>query len=149
MIGLGNVWLRDEGIGVRIVEALRADPRLPAGTDVVDLGTGGLAVVHELAGRDRAIIVDCARMGSPPGTVRRFTPDHVRTRKVVPRLGASHGGDLLQMIRLSQDLGECPANVVLIGVEPAAIDPGETLTPTLQAAVPRGVEAVVHALGVP
>ena len=77
ILGLGNVLMSDEGIGVRVVRRLESDPRLPSDAECIDLGTSGMSVVHEIAARRKAVIVDCAFMDAEPGTLRCFTPDEV------------------------------------------------------------------------
>lgn len=140
VIGLGNPLMSDEGVGVRVLERLRAGG-LPEAVEAMDLGTSGMAVLHAIAGRERAVFIDCACMGCAPGTLRRFVPDEVRSRKVATRLSL-HEGDLVNTLALSRRLGECPAEVVLFGIEPAEMGPGLDLSPALAANVDRYAEAV-------
>ena len=129
VIGMGNPLMSDEGIGVRLIARLQKT-ELPETVDVLDLGTSGMNVLHELEGREKVIFVDCTMMGEPPGTIRRFTPDDVTTRKTQPRLSV-HEGDLLHTISLARRLGTCPSDVVIFGIEPKSIDFGENLSPEL------------------
>ena len=140
--GLGNTLMSDEGVGVLIVRRLAQLPagRFP-GVEFVELGTSAMQAVHAMAGRRKAVFVDCAFMDREPGALVRFGPDEVRTRKELPRLSL-HEGDLLQGIELSRRLGECPEEVVIFGVEPASIEFGECLSPALQARLDSYVEAV-------
>jgi hydrogenase maturation protease len=114
---------------------------VPEGVDVLDLGTSGMSVLHELAGRQKAIFVDCALMGEPPGTLRRFTPDDVMSRKVQTRVSL-HEGDLLNTIALARRLGTCPDDVVIFGIEPSAVEPGDELSSLLAAKLNDYVDAV-------
>ena len=98
-------------------------------------------VLHELEGREKVIFVDCTMMGEPPGTIRRITPDDVRTRKIQPRLSL-HEGDLLHTISLAQRLGTCPSDVVIFGIEPKSIDFGENLSPELSDRLEEYAEAI-------
>lgn len=129
IIGMGNPLMSDEGIGVRVVAELQRTT-LSEVADVLDLGTSGMKVLHELEGRDAVIFVDCAVMGAEPGTIVRFTPDDVETRKVQPRLSL-HEGDLLNTLALARRLGTCPEQVVIFGIEPKSIELGECLSPEL------------------
>ena len=132
--GLGNPLMGDEGIGVCLVQELaRQAERFPA-ADIEDLGAGGMSVLHAIAGRRKVVFVDCARMGEPPGTIRRFTLDDVRSKKSLPRLSL-HEADLLQVLELSRSLGECPEEVVIFGIEPESVAPGG-LSDTLRGCVP-------------
>jgi hydrogenase maturation protease len=110
--------------------------------DVIDLGTGGLAVVHEMAHRPKVIFVDCALMDEAPGTLRRFTPDEVVTRKIQTRLSL-HEGDLMQSIALSRQLGECPPEIVIFGIQPKRVEMGESLSNELQARLSEYEERVL------
>ncbi len=112
--------MTDEGIGVAVVARLHQCADLPANVEVVDLGTGGLSVLHELHGRSKVVFVDCAYMDASPATIRRFTPDEVCSAKVQTRLSL-HEGDLLQTLELARQLGELPPEIVIYGIEPEQV----------------------------
>lgn len=131
LIGLGNPLMSDEGIGVRLVAELEAHCQIPSDLQMLDLGTGGMGVLHAIAKRDKAIFVDSALMGEEPGTVRRFSPDEVVSHKLLPRLSL-HEGDLLQTLELARRLGDCPDEIVIFGVEPVSVAPGLELSPCLE-----------------
>ena len=131
IIGMGNPLMSDEGIGIHVVAWLQ-QTILADRTDILDLGTSGMRALHELEGRDMVVFVDCALMGTEPGTIRRFTPEDVETKKIQPRLSL-HEGDLLNTIALAKRLGTAPERIVIFGIEPKTIDPGETLSPALAA----------------
>ena len=69
VLGLGNPIMADEGIGVRIVEELQKVAEQFPQVDFVDAGTGGMAILHLIADRDKAVIIDCALMGLTPGEI--------------------------------------------------------------------------------
>lgn len=131
VIGLGNVLLGDEGIGVALAQTLAREYADSSEVDCIDLGTGGLPLLHVLEGRRKAVLLDCALMGEPPGAYRRFTPAEVRERSAPPCC-AMHEGNLLQMLELAVELDCLPAGVVIIGIEPSSIAPSLTLSPILQ-----------------
>jgi len=141
IIGVGNTLMRDEGVGVRVIERLRTRQKLPANVEVLDCGMTGIAVVHAIAGRRQAIFVDCAQMGNEPGTIKRFTPAEVASVKYMPGL-SQHEGDLIQVITLSENLGEAPEDIIIYGIEPGSIEPGESLTALLQKQLPNYCELV-------
>jgi hydrogenase maturation protease len=96
ILGLGNVLMGDEGIGVYVVRALEKEP-LPADVECLDGGTGGFTLLEPLENADRIILIDAANDGNPIGTVSRTTPRF--SRDYPPTLTAHDVGmkDLLDM----------------------------------------------------
>jgi len=96
VLGLGNVLMGDEGIGVYVVRALEAHT-LPADVECLDGGTGGFTLLEPLEDAARIIIIDAASDGNPIGTVSRTTPQF--SRDYPPTLTAHDVGmkDLLDM----------------------------------------------------
>lgn len=146
VIGLGNPLMSDEGIGIHLVRALasRAD-RFPS-VEFLDLGTSGMTVLHALAGRRLAVILDCACMREPSGAIRCFTPDQVASVKDAPRFSL-HDGDLMDILALSRQLGEYPAKVVIYGIQPASLEMGESLSAVLSARFEEYLQFVSRAFG--
>jgi len=86
VVGIGNILKTDEGIGVRILRELcKCDDEFPS-IDFVDLGSGGMGLLHVIAHRKKAVIIDCAFMEKPAGTMGRFTPEQVTTQKLLAGL---------------------------------------------------------------
>ena len=73
VVGLGNVIMGDEGVGVHVVRAIETHT-LPAGVECLDGGTGGFVLLGPLQNADRIILIDAAADGNPIGTVTRTTP---------------------------------------------------------------------------
>ena len=140
VIGVGNLLLKDEGVGVHAALELQ-EKALPPGVEVFDGGGGGTGLLDLFQGAGKAVIIDAADMTRPPGTVVRFTPDEVRSRAGGPKLSAHEVG-LLEVLELARALGQCPPEVVIIGVQPGEISWGMDLTPEVQAALPRVLKAV-------
>jgi hydrogenase maturation protease len=130
VLGLGNPLMADEGIGVHLIEELARRVERWPGVDVVDAGTGGMSVLHLIEGRDKAIFIDCAFMGQEPGTLRRFTPEEVRSTKVLVHQSL-HDADLLRILSLAEQLGRCPERVVIFGIEPQVVELREGISPVL------------------
>jgi hydrogenase maturation protease len=77
VLGLGNVIVGDEGVGVHVVRALEKHT-LPAGVECLDGGTGGFILLEPLQQADRIILIDAAADGNPTGTITRTTPQFVK-----------------------------------------------------------------------
>jgi len=132
VIGLGNPLMKDEGIGVHLVKLLRnrVERRKIPSVQFLDLGTSGFNVLHAIAYKRKVVFVDCAFMGRVPGTLRIFTPDDICSKKDL-KLFSLHEGDLLRVLALSRQLGEYPAEVIIFGIEPKEVLPGNELTDVL------------------
>lgn len=136
--------MSDDGIGLLVVA--EAEKRLGAidGVEFFDLGTGGLSVLHEIAGRPKVVFIDCTLMDKEPGTLQRFTPDEVRSKARI-RFSA-HEGDLLNIIQLSRDMGECPEEIVILGIQPKKTDDGMAVSEELLTRMDEYVDAVKEEL---
>ena len=127
LIGLGNTLFSDEGIGMHVVHRLLESGDLPQNIDCIEMGTGGMRIIHAIAGRRKAVFVDCARMGKAPGTMKRFVPGGARSRKKLPGFSL-HEGDLLSILEVARQAVDCPEEIVIFGIEPGSVAPGENLS---------------------
>jgi hydrogenase maturation protease len=146
VIGLGNPLVTDDSVGLRVVESLR--PLLGGRTDVevAEDYWGGLRLMERMIGFDRAIVVDAIQTGAPPGTIHRLTPDDIATQ----RSASAHDVNLATALAFGRQAGaHLPANdrIQLVGIEAEdTLSFGEQCTPSVAAAIPRAVEAVLKAL---
>jgi hydrogenase maturation protease len=140
VLGIGNVLLTDEGIGVRALKELERKYTFPANVELLDGGTAGIELLRHIRNRDYLIIIDAMKCNQAPGTVVRVEGDDVpaafRTRISPHQLGLS---DLLAAAMLTDEL---PRNLVLFGVEPESIDIGLELTDTVEGSVDKLIDAV-------
>ncbi len=150
ILGIGNILMSDEGIGVHAVEALQQRFLLPDDVEVVDGGTTGMELLPDLQGADHLIVIDAVRVGVPPATVVRMEGDEVpaffKTKLSPHQVGLS---DVLAALRFS---GSAPGHVVLIGVQPVSLEVAMELTPKVAAQMDRVLELVtaeLAAIGVP
>ena len=144
VLGVGNVLLTDEGVGVRVVHELMARYDFPSRVSLVDGGVLGLSLTGTMMEADRVIVVDAVRGGEEPGTVYKFPwqarPEHIQYKDSL------HQIDLMETMALLPLLGE-PPEVVVIGVEFGDIDNyGLELTPAVEAAVAPLMEQVLKEL---
>jgi hydrogenase maturation protease len=127
VLGLGNILLSDEGIGVRIVEALAAAHEWPDDVELLDGGTSGMELLDMVADRDCLIVADAVNADAPAGQVIRLENDDIRmlfeTRFSPHQLGLS---DLLAALRL---VDKAPRRVIVVGVVPQNLALGMDLSP--------------------
>jgi hydrogenase maturation protease len=144
VVGLGNVLLEDDGLGVRAVEALERDFALPPEVRVLDGGTLGLALLGELAEARRLVLVDAVATDDPPGALVRLCGDDVepavRWRLSPHQVGVA---DLLDALRL---IDRQPDSITLLGLTPATIELGTELSAAVAGALPALVLAVAAEL---
>jgi hydrogenase maturation protease len=71
VVGCGNLNRSDDGVGVRVIHALRSRwaDGVPEGVRLFDAGTGGMEVMFQARGASALLIIDACRSGSPPGAV--------------------------------------------------------------------------------
>ncbi len=79
ILGVGNLLLSDEAVGVRIVEGLGREYRFAPGIELLDGGTAGMELLEAMASRDHIILVDAVRSGNPPGTVVTLKDEEIPT----------------------------------------------------------------------
>jgi hydrogenase maturation protease len=125
VLGLGNVIMGDEGIGVHVVRTLEGR-KLPEGVECLDGGTGGFILLEPLESADRIVLIDAAADGNPVGTVTRTAPRF--SRDYPPTLTAHDIGvkDLLDVFYMQG--GE--RDVVLYAI---TIDPKQPISMSLSA----------------
>lgn len=135
VLGLGNVLLGDDGIGVWVAESLRRRFEFPPEVTVLEGGTLGLDLLPWLDGVARLLLIDAVVLGRAPGDLVRREGDAVPAAldvKVSPhQVGVQ---DLLAGARLR---GAEPPHVVLWGMEPERLDPGIGFSARVRAALPR------------
>ncbi len=133
VLGLGNILLSDEGVGIHVVRLLRERYEFPQEVEVMDGGTLGLDLLPYVEDAQRLLIVDAVQMDAPPGTVLRLEGEEVMAifrMQISPHQMGVH--DLLAAARL---LDRYPDQVVLWGVQPAVLDVGLELSPSVAAQV--------------
>lgn len=144
ILGLGNILLKDEGVGVRVAEKIKA-MNLPPDVEVMDGGTMGLDLTYYIEGRKKVIVVDAVRTGDAPGTMYRFTDKNIAEAKGILR--SAHGVDFADALRIAEFLKTQPDEVVFIGIEPESLDEGMELTPLIEKHIPALIELVMRELG--
>jgi hydrogenase maturation protease len=133
VLGLGNILLCDEGVGVRVVERLQELYEFPQEVQVLDGGTLALDLLPYVEDADRLLVIDALEMGAEPGKTARLEGDEVPAFlgiKISPhQMGLA---DLLAAARLRDSY---PRELVLWGVQPGVISVGLELSPPVAAQV--------------
>jgi hydrogenase maturation protease len=142
ILGIGNVLMGDEGIGVHVARQLMQQD-LPENVECVDGGTGSFYLLEMIQNADRVILIDATIDGQLPGTIRRLQP---RFSSEYPRTLTAHDIGLKDLIDAFYLLGDVP-DVTLFAI---SISPDQTLnldlSPEIEAIIPQVAEQVLAEL---
>jgi hydrogenase maturation protease len=132
--GLGNLLLKDDGVGVHAVRELQHE--VPRGVRAVEVGTAILDALHLIEWADCILAIDAMQADGSPGTIYRFGVEDVFDHPIKASL---HEVDLLAALGFFTS-GHRP-EIAVLGVQPETIDAGMDLSPSVQAALPQLVAA--------
>lgn len=135
VLGIGNILMRDEGLGVRAIEQLTERFQFPPEVQVLDGGCLGMELYPFLDGTTKLLVVDAIDARLLPGDCRKISGDDVlkyfRRKLSVHEIGIS---EVLAALDLT---GRPIEEVVIIGMQPAVLDVGLELSDIVQSALPR------------
>jgi len=126
VLGVGNLIMSDDGIGVRVVQRLLERYSFPAGVRVVDGGTLGLDLLPMLEGVEKLLLIDAVETGTASETICRLSGAEI-PRAMKTRL-SPHQAGLQDLLLLAELQGHLPGETVLLGVRPETIGLGLTLS---------------------
>ena len=133
VLGVGNILLSDEGVGVRVVERLNQQYIFPDNVQLLDGGVLGMRLMGIIGGTDVLIVVDAVKNKGAPGTLYRLADEEVPRRVLAKQ--SMHQMDLPEVLALCSAIDHNPQTVV-VGVEPEDITTmAVELTPTIAAKV--------------
>lgn len=144
ILGVGNLLLKDEGVGIHVLRALKEAP-LPTDVDL-ELIDGGTSpdVFYLLEGADKLIIIDAVAGGSDPGSIYRFRANDIAVEG--KHILSIHQIGLLEGLKMMEHMESKRKDVVIIGVEPKEMGWGLELSSDLQQKIPQIVEVVLQGI---
>lgn len=132
VLGVGNVLLSDEGIGVHVARRLQS-MQLPPHVEVIDGGTGGYELIGFFSERRKVVIVDCVKADEPPGTIVCATPDQLELQWATSY--SAHQSGLYELLRQARLLVP-PPEILIVGIVPQVhTKPSTNLSETLEGLV--------------
>jgi len=148
VIGLGNRLLSDEGAGLYAVELLRSkleqEPLDPLAPDLVEAGTPGMNLLHQLDERDKIIFIDAGNCGIAAGQYRRFLPQDAVSLKQTKNYSL-HEFDLIRFLEIAKQMGKTTnMEIAVYCIQAADMSLSETLSPVVQQNLPNLVQDVYN-----
>lgn len=144
VLGVGNLLLTDEGIGIHAIQHMLEKKVLPEEIELIDGGTAGLALLYFLEGVDTLLIIDAVETGGPPGTIVRLAGDRIpayMALKVSP-----HEITLPDFLAAAKLRDLYPKEVVVWGMQPQSLEVGVDLSPEVEARLGTLIDLVVEEL---
>ncbi len=142
ILGVGNLLLKDEGVGIHTIQALEKED-LPSGIHLMDGGTGGFHLISWLQEYERIIMIDATLDNNPAGTVRLIRPRY--SSDFPPLMSAHEIGlkDMLDVMQLTDDMPE----VHLIVISAANVsEVGMDLSPEVATVIPEVIDIIKQIL---
>ncbi len=144
VLGLGNMLMADDGIGLAALARLQDEWFIPPGVDFVDGGTWGMNLLPVIETTDRLLVLDAIDTGSVPGTLAELRDGEV-PRFLAQKL-SPHQIDLREVLALAEMRGTLPRELVALGLQPARIEMSTELSPEVAVHLGAMVDAAARQL---
>ncbi len=138
IIGIGNILLKDDGVGVYVVRQLENE-ELPSTVELVDGGTSTLDTLSYFLEYNKVIVVDCLKSGHKPGTIYKIKPEEIKDYKQENL--SIHDVQILDVVKMANMLAKFP-KVVIFGVEPEEICLDTEMTDNIKNKIPEIIKHI-------
>lgn len=143
ILGIGNLLMKDDGVGSHIIQHLHdSGVELPHEVEAIDGGTAGYDLIPLMIDREKIVIIDALKVDDEPGSVYRFSPEHLLSSK---QIYSMHDLGVREIIKQLQILGDLP-EIEIIGIVPEDIETLEIgLSDSVKKSIPKAVEQILSA----
>lgn len=145
VIGVGNLYRSDDGVGVLVARQLKAQP--PNNVTIEVESGEGASLIEAWRGASAVILVDAVQSGGNPGAIHRLDA----SRHKVPRRFfhySTHAFSVAEAVELARALKQLPPRLVIYGVEGKNFQSGEILSSEVENALPEMVSRIRQELEV-
>jgi len=144
VLGLGNILMTDEGVGVHTINEFEKRYTVPDYVEIVDGGAAGLDLIPFIEGREKVLMVDAVNFDREPGYIDLLENDAIPIR-LTQKASMHHLGlmDVLCIVRMS---GNIPKELCIIGIQPKSLDLGIDMTKEIWDKVNDLIERIVAKL---
>lgn len=136
VLGIGNTLLRDEGVGVHVINFLQQHHHDTLNTEFLDGGTLSFTLAGDIEDSEQLIVIDATQLQAEPGTVKTFVDDDMDSFLGQNRKMSVHEVGLLDLLHISRLAERLPKRRALVGIQPESVDWGEQPTQKVAAAIP-------------
>ena len=144
LLGLGNTLLKDDGIGVHAIHALKKGYHFSPQIEMIDGGTLGLDLLHLLENRDKILFVDAVDFGKAPGTIGVLENEDISSA-FQTKLSVHHIG-LPDLLLAAKWMDIKPSKICLIGIQPERMDMGLEMTEPVRGKIGELVNRIIGEL---
>ncbi len=137
VIGIGNILMGDEGVGIAVIEELR---RRGIKADIYDCGTMGIDILNTISDYDKVIVVDAVRGFGKPGDVVKIRPEELGGKRVALSM---HDVDFVKTLEIAGMFMDLP-EIVVVGIEVERVEMGFELSESVRKAIPKAVEVILR-----
>jgi hydrogenase maturation protease len=130
IFGIGNILLSDDGIGIHIINRLKAEYAFPENVEIIDGGTKGLDLLPLFENRDKVLFIDAANFNKEPGTIGTIEGDNIPAF-LGQKLSVHHIG-IPDMLFAAKLMEITPPEMFLIGIQPKSMETSTELTETVK-----------------
>jgi hydrogenase maturation protease len=142
VIGLGNCYRRDDGVGIYVAEKIKS--RNLAGVKVIERLSDTSRLLDIWAGADKAYIIDCTASGAKPGHIYKFDALNELIPEDYFARYSTHSVSVVDAIVLAKTLGELPGELIVYGIEGKDMTDGEDLSPEIVRAVNEVIRLITN-----
>jgi hydrogenase maturation protease len=144
LLGIGNLLMGDEGVGIHALKTLRESYTFSPEINYIDGGTTGLDLIPFFENCKKMIIIDAVDFQKEPGYLELLNNNEIQYR-FNTKLSLHHAGlsDVLSVLQL-QDIPF--PEMVLIGVQPKIIEMGMELSEAITEKYPEIISTIIDTL---
>lgn len=144
ILGIGNILLKDDGIGVHIVKKLEEE-KLSSTIELVDGGTSTLDTLGYFLEYEKVIVIDSLKAGYEPGTIYKIKPEDIKNYKKESL--SIHDVQILDVVKMANMLGKHPS-VTVFGIEPKEINFDTEMTDCMKMKIPEVIKLIKKELNI-
>jgi hydrogenase maturation protease len=137
IIGFGNIFMGDDGIGIRVIEELKQQQIFKDNENIelVDGGTSGIDLIFMLRDVAKAIIIDAVDAGQEVAQIVVFSPNEIKEfKKKIFKSYSLHDIDLAEAFELVRSLN-LPVDIKIIGIKPKKVGYSDKLSPEIEKSI--------------